>query len=217
MSNKQLCTFFNFREHWSNKVKPILNDMEVQQALNEGMSKYVKQLNRYNKLEGIDSRAVWRDGGCPFLYADLSQIAPHQRIQPKAGSLEFYQPFGKCHWIAPFSLVLAQKIYPHDKWLIQKDLRQHSTVTNKSRTIVFDILLFERNYTAREALVFAGDKPLSDTEKEYQHILKELDEIDFCRSFKGEEWFFKQQRLLVERLLIVKMQVQAPGTLILPA
>ena len=60
-------------------------------------------------------------------------------------SLRAYQMFGACHWWNPtFGLTLAKLIYPNENWII-KSSDYHTTIVNKSETLVFDILYFDEN------------------------------------------------------------------------
>jgi len=60
-------------------------------------------------------------------------------------SLRAYQMFGACHWWNPtFGLTLAKLIYPNENWII-KSSDCHTTIVNKSETLVFDILYFDEN------------------------------------------------------------------------
>lgn len=56
---------------------------------------------------------------------------------------EAYQCFGACHWYNPtFGLALAKIILPNEKWVVLNG-DKHTTVTNKTRTLVFDILYYD--------------------------------------------------------------------------
>jgi hypothetical protein len=58
-------------------------------------------------------------------------------------SLRAYQMFGACHWWNPtFSLTLAKLIYPGETWIVKRG-KEHTTVVNKNKTLVFDILYFD--------------------------------------------------------------------------
>lgn len=58
-------------------------------------------------------------------------------------SLRAYQMFGACHWWNPtFCLTLAKFIYPNEKWLVKRGV-YHTTIVNKNKTLVFDILYFD--------------------------------------------------------------------------
>lgn len=60
-------------------------------------------------------------------------------------SLRAYQVFGACHWWNPtFSLTLAKLIYPNEKWTTLSG-EYHTTVVNREKTLVFDILYFDEN------------------------------------------------------------------------
>lgn len=72
---------------------------------------------------------------------------------------EAYQCFCACHWYNPtFGLTLAKMILPNEKWIVLEG-DKHTTVTNKKRTLVFDILYYKSNEAD-----FGGGKALQDAE-----------------------------------------------------
>jgi len=82
-------------------------------------------------------------------------VTHHQKTCMKA-----YQMFGCCHWWNPaFGLTLAKIIYPNEKWKVVSG-EHHTTITNKDRTLVFDILYFDKNDETR-----GGKKALEDATK----------------------------------------------------
>lgn len=69
-----------------------------------------------------------------------------------------YQCFGACHWYNPtFGLTLARIVLPNETWIILTD-ELHTTVTNKTRTLVFDILYYDENEAD-----FGGKRALRDS------------------------------------------------------
>lgn len=87
-------------------------------------------------------------------------IEPFVRHHEKT-CMKAYQMFGCCHWWNPsFGLTLAKKIFPNEKWkVIRGD--KHTTIANKERTLVFDILYFDENDETKggkKALEFAVKK-----------------------------------------------------------
>lgn len=86
-----------------------------------------------------------------------NEVVPRAREHMKT-AIEAYQMWGACHWWNPsFGLTLAKIILPNEKWVIQKG-RDHTTVTNEGRTLVFDIL---RAYVHSETL--GGKNALEDS------------------------------------------------------
>lgn len=64
-----------------------------------------------------------------------------------------YCLYGGCHfWNKSFCLKMATYIYPKEKWEIVSN-HLHTTIVNKSRTKVFDILMYDEN-----ADDFGGDE-----------------------------------------------------------
>ena len=54
--------------------------------------------------------------------------------------MESYLLFGGCHWWAPtFELTLARFVEPNETWSILRSTK-HTTVVNKNKTKVFDLL-----------------------------------------------------------------------------
>lgn len=79
--------------------------------------------------------------------------------QADSGSLSWYQPWGRCHHIAPFSWALGRKLYPELEWGFING-PYHTVVIGyrdgewKQPELVMDILLFQE-MTARESLALA--------------------------------------------------------------
>ncbi len=124
---------FNFDEHWE-EIKPHLNSESVTFALEIGM----KLLNPEREF----GDPPWLEGGVPI---DGPEGEP--------GELSFYQPRGRCHWIAPFAWAIGKKLYPDLLW---------SFLTSQSHTVavglvdgemkvVMDILNFDC-MTAEESI-----------------------------------------------------------------
>jgi hypothetical protein len=87
--------------------------------------------------EDLDSEEFWKY--CEYRDAALE---PFVKYYEKT-SLRAYQMYGACHWWNPtFCLTLAKLIYPTETWLVQRG-KEHTTVVNKNKTLVFDILYFD--------------------------------------------------------------------------
>lgn len=159
---------FSFRRHWVDKCKPHLNNERVKTALNQGMIEFVDQRNQ--ELAELDStiRIGWTPQNSPVHLCNCDRCVT--KI-PEPGTLAWYRAHGKCHWIAPFVLELAKLMFPNDEWeLVSGDY--HTVVTNKKRSMVLDILLFDR-YTARQSLIFAGEKPKTKLEQKFFEVIEE--------------------------------------------
>lgn len=67
----------------------------------------------------------------------------------KKNCLRAYQMFHACHWWNPtFSLTLAKIIYPNEIWTIRNGtapdgIHGHTTIINKDKNLLFDILYFD--------------------------------------------------------------------------
>jgi hypothetical protein len=134
---------FNFSRHWKKRIVPILNEPDVRLALHLGMA-------------GIDSQyefgdPPWRLGRGPL-----------NGQRAKSGCLSWYQPWGRCHDIAPFVWAIGKELYPELNWGFISG-RLHTVVVGYKDDFnrpeyVMDILYFKR-MTANESLNFAKISP----------------------------------------------------------
>jgi hypothetical protein len=130
---------FNFARNWRKKIMPLLRKQSVEVALNFGML-----------LQGDD----FKPGGAPWLHGR----GPMNGQRAKEGSLSWYQPWGRCHYIAPFSWAIGRELFPKLQWgFITSDT--HTVAIGyeeywRHPMLVMDILLFQEK-TAQESLDFA--------------------------------------------------------------
>jgi hypothetical protein len=130
---------YDFARNWRKKIKPLLNYPAVQIALHLGMG-----------LQGVG----YTPGDPPWLYGR----GPLNGQRARKGSLSWYQPWGRCHHIAPFTWAIGKEFYSDLQW---------GFVTGDAHTVavgfqdewvqpelVMDILNFRR-MTAEESLAFA--------------------------------------------------------------
>jgi len=127
---------FNFACHWRKRIAPLLSDRQVATALALGMLLY---------------DPTYREGDPPWLIGR----GPLNGQRARRGCLSWYQPWGRCHHIAPFSWALGRKLYPDLNWgFVSGEL--HTVVVGytkdwKHPSWVMDILLF-REMTAEKSL-----------------------------------------------------------------
>lgn len=123
---------FNFKEHWE-EIKPHLNSKSVFFALEVGM----KILNPKREI----GEPPWLEGG----------VGDGQEGVP--GELSFYQPLGRCHWIAPFAWAIGKKLYPDLLWgfLTSQSHTVAVGLVDGEMKVVMDILNFDR-MTAEESI-----------------------------------------------------------------
>ena len=124
---------FDFDEHWD-EIKPHLNSKSVSFALELGM----KLLNPERKV----GDPPWLEGGVPI-----------DGQEGKPGELSFYQPWGRCHWIAPFAWAIGKKLYPDLLWgfLTSQSHTVAVGLVDGEMKVVMDILNFDR-MTAEESI-----------------------------------------------------------------
>ncbi len=132
---------FNWRRDWSKKVAPHLDKEIVQAALDFGM----RLLN-----------PKWQRGDPPYLFGGI----PMSRSRVVTGKLTWYQVWGRCHWIAFFSMAIGVLNYPHLDWrFVSGDL--HTVPVGDGPdgepSVVMDILLFDSK-TAEEPIAHAQQK-----------------------------------------------------------
>lgn len=127
---------FDFANNWE-MVKPHLKKQSVIDCLVAGM-----RLLDGNFKEGD---APWKMG--------RGKINGH-RATPDG--LEWYQPWGRCHHIAPFAWAIGREVYPDLTWLIMSGELHTIAVgwTDDKLVMVMDILLFD-DMTAKESYDFA--------------------------------------------------------------
>jgi len=135
----QVIQQFNFARQWTKKIAPLLADRDVIDALNFGMTLYDDN---------------YREGHPPYNIGSI----PSWGRRPRKGRLSWYQPWNRCHFIAPFCWALGMKLYPDRKWGFISG-EKHSVAIGwwnqwKQPDILMDILLF-REYTAQQSLDFA--------------------------------------------------------------
>lgn len=130
---------FNFSRQWRRRITPLLNDEFVASALTTGL--------------WLDDSQY--EPGTPPWKCGRGQWNG-QRAKP--GSLSWFQPWGRCHAIAPFSWAVGIRLFPNLEWgFITSD---HHTVAIGFESdwhhpsMVMDILLF-RDSTAQRSLDFA--------------------------------------------------------------
>jgi len=133
---------FDFRRHWKRKIVPLLNDPGVVKTLTFGLQLHVPE---------------YREGDPPWEYGR----GPWNGQRARRGCLSWYQPWGRCHWIAPFCWALGRKMFPDLEWgFITGDL--HTVVIGwrddwENPEWVMDILLF-KDKTADESLAFVKSR-----------------------------------------------------------
>lgn len=117
---------FNWARNWK-KVEPYLNDKDVLKNLEFGMKNYYKKWKYENGPHAIGRGSL--NG---------------QRVVK--GKLSWYQPRGRCHWIAPFSFAIGKKLYPELKWgYLTSDSHTIAVGLKEGEIkIVMDILLFKQ-------------------------------------------------------------------------
>jgi hypothetical protein len=131
---------FNWSRHWTTRVKPHLDDPRVKVTITMGMRLYDKN---------------WQEEDGPHSIGRGSLNG--QRV--RRGALSWYQPWGRCHWIAFFACVIGALNYPHLDWRIYAG-RTHTIAVGEDHgqpAIVMDILHFTF-MTAEESVALTSDK-----------------------------------------------------------
>src|SRR5262249_55651269 len=105
----------------------------------------------------------WKSGDPPWELGN----GPYNGQRARPGGLSWYQPRGRCHWIAFFSMAIGVKNYPDCDWrFISGDLHTLPVgYHNDEPRVVMDILNFATK-TAEESIAFAqmmSDKALPTT------------------------------------------------------
>jgi len=130
---------FDFGRNWKKKITPVLDCPDVVTALTFGLKLY---------------DLTYSDGDPPWEYGR----GPLNGQRAKPGCLSWYQPWGRCHYIAPFCWALGKRLFPERQWgFMTGDL--HTVVIGWAENWeepdwVMDILLF-KTMTAEQSLAFA--------------------------------------------------------------
>lgn len=130
---------FDFARNWKRKVVPLLAAPTVERVLHLGM---MLQHGNY-KSDTPPWRYGWR-------------LESKRKARP--GCLSWYQPWGHCHSIAPFSWAIGRELYPELKWGFINSNAHTVAIGYRNNwrrpEVVMDILLF-KEMTAKESLAFA--------------------------------------------------------------
>ena len=121
-------------------MEPHLGNAVVQLALDIGMSIY---------------DAEWQTGFAPYL---IGRTGEGRIVE---GKLSWYQPLGRCHYIAFFSLAIGVANYPDLTWRLVSGNIHTVPVgydAHGNPRVVMDILLFA-DMSAEESIAFAESKP----------------------------------------------------------
>ncbi|HEY3967131.1 MAG TPA: hypothetical protein VGM05_21405 [Planctomycetaceae bacterium] len=137
---------FNFGRNWRKRIAPLLDKLCVVRALELGMSLTEK---------------LYQPGCPPYIHGGIWAEGP---ISPKKGTLPWYQPWRRCHAIAPFSWAIGKELFPELKWGFLSS-RVHTVAIGyrdqwEEPEWVMDILLF-RLKSAQESLEFVRSSPWS--------------------------------------------------------
>lgn len=134
---------FDWEAEWG-RVRPLTLDRYVDAWLVMGMMSHSPK---------------WEPKDGPH---SIGRGAINGRPTPAKGTLEWYQPSGRCHWIAPFSWAVGRKLYPSLRWGFYT--AEYHTVAvgctpgTEAVEVVMDILLF-KNHTGQGSLDWVGKHP----------------------------------------------------------
>ena len=157
---------FNFARHWRKRIAPLLSDRQVVNALTLGMLLYDPTYN---------------EGDPPWLIGR----GPVNGQRVRQGCLSWYQPWGRCHHIAPFSWALGRKLYPDLNWgFVSGEL--HTVAVGylddwNHPSWVIDILLFKEK-DAKDSLDFAMQREwqFCDSLARYAATFSDDPEAAYC-------------------------------------
>jgi hypothetical protein len=122
-----------------------LNEPEIKLALHFGL--IIQNPKHYRAGD-----PPWREGRGPI---------NGQRARP--GKLSWYQPWGRCHAIAPFAWAVAQRLYPKHAWAFLTSERHTVAVglnAHDEIEMVADILLF-KTLSAEQSVAFVNSDAAS--------------------------------------------------------
>jgi hypothetical protein len=134
----------NFARQWP-RIEPLLNDREIKFALHFGLF--------------IQNPENYRAGDPPW----LEGRGPLNGQRARQGKLSWYQPWGRCHAIAPFAWAVAKRLYPRHRWGFLSSERHTIAVglnAHDEIKMVADILLF-KSHNAEQSIAFVSSDAAS--------------------------------------------------------
>jgi hypothetical protein len=148
---------YDWRGHWKKKVEPHLGNHLVQACLDFGMT----QLDR-----------TWKHGDAPYL---LGTVGSGRIIK---GTLSWYQPLHRCHWISFFSMAIGVINYPELRWkMLSGDI--HTVPVgydaNGAAQVVMDLLLFD-SMTAEQSMARATKSLGREPSAQWEMAFKAMEE-----------------------------------------
>ena len=121
--------YYDLKKHWTKKVVPHLNKLQVLQAL----VKHFRQVSLalHNNKEFVAGMLPCQFDSCDWRFE-------HRGKPPRFWD---YTCHGKCHWLVNFNLELAKLVLPERPWRI---------ITSDNHSTVWDgeSMLFEFNFLA---------------------------------------------------------------------
>ena len=132
----------NFSRLWP-RITPWLNLPDVQDALMFGL---------------FCDNPKYRPGDPPW----LEGRGPINGQRARPGKLSWFQPWGRCHSIAPFAWAVSQKLHPDLRWGFLSS-EWHTVAVGLDGgeiKIVADILLFKQK-SAEQSVEFVKQQPWS--------------------------------------------------------
>jgi hypothetical protein len=132
---------FNWRKHWKTEVVFLLNHPLVKKSL---------------ELEMVGYDRSWKPGMPPHIIGRIGARSPRR------GDVSWYQPMGRCHHSAFFSMAIRVLLYPRLTWRFVGSNRHTVPVgfdKNGRPRIVMDILLFDMQSANKSRRVAMQDAP----------------------------------------------------------
>ncbi len=177
MENKLSAVQFNFALHWLPFLKKHVNQATVIKELDGILSLWEERAQEeFNETKNVDLAIA----NAELELDSHTGIIKHTDLHWLRSNFESYE-------LAPLVIAMAQILYPDDKWVELKNHDSDTVVTNESRTVVFDIMNFDR-LSAGASLFLAGDKKLASNpsiKKEvaaFQKIMKDILSAQFALS-----------------------------------
>ncbi len=177
MESNQTSIQFNFASHWQTFLKKHVNQITISEELDAILSRWeMRIIEEFNEMKGADLAIASAE-------LELSShigIIKHTDLNWLRSNFESYE-------LAPLVIAMAQILYPDDKWVKLKNQDSDTVATNESRTVVFDIMNFDR-LSAGASLFLVGDKKLASNasiKKEvaaFQKIMKDILSAQFALS-----------------------------------
>ncbi len=137
---------YDFGAHWNPVIKPLLRHLPLSREVERLKLDYVAMMFELHEAGDLGSGPD----------ADLFLQAKLLEAEARCRSLHWLRETWEASELAQLALAIASKLHPSEELEVIGTPEMHSVVTNRARTIVYDMKLYDR-LSAWESLIYAGE------------------------------------------------------------